>query len=203
VNQKKDIKRQKDRLEALKKEVEEERTRARQAARERVLRDFERGQLNLAGNSTESGSTTSNASNVEGCESGYFPSIIVKTFNPARGTKRKTPPPHDDSSLSPSSATFSFSAKAVEEINQNAEEAAMKQIEIEQAAALKHKLPDFWLPSLTPTHSASAPQSLAEIDVGVKKLQTVCRGSAEGHPITYGFINASHETRLNGFVVQC
>lgn len=67
VNQKKDIKRQKDRLEALKKEAEEERARARQAARERVLRDFERGQLGLAGNSTENESATSNA---EGCESG-------------------------------------------------------------------------------------------------------------------------------------
>jgi nitric oxide synthase-interacting protein len=52
VAQKKDIKRQKDRLEALKKEVEEERSRARQAARERVLRDFERGQLVLGNNSS-------------------------------------------------------------------------------------------------------------------------------------------------------
>jgi len=98
------------------------------------------------------------------------------------------PPSHDDSSSSPSSATFSFSSKIVQEITQNAEEAAMKQIEIEQTAALKHKLPDFWLPSLTPTHSASAPQSLAEIDAGVKKLQTVCRGGAESHAISYVFI---------------
>jgi nitric oxide synthase-interacting protein len=51
VAQKKDIKRQKDRLEALKKEVEEERARARQAARERVVRDFERGQLVLGSSS--------------------------------------------------------------------------------------------------------------------------------------------------------
>lgn len=48
VTQKKDIKRQKDRLEALKKEAEEERARARQAARERVVKDFERGQSKLA-----------------------------------------------------------------------------------------------------------------------------------------------------------
>lgn len=72
VNQKKDIKKQKDRLEALKKEAEEERARARQAARERVLRDFERGQLGLAGNSTENGSATSDASNIEGRESRYI-----------------------------------------------------------------------------------------------------------------------------------
>lgn len=53
--QKKDIKRQKDRLEALKKEVEEERLRARQAATERVLRNFERGQLRLGSSSMEKG----------------------------------------------------------------------------------------------------------------------------------------------------
>ncbi len=48
VAQKKDIKRQKERLEALKKEAEHEKTRAKEAARERVLADFEKGQLALA-----------------------------------------------------------------------------------------------------------------------------------------------------------
>ena len=46
-----DIKRQKVRLEALKKEAEEERQRAREAARERVLSEFEKGQLGLAASS--------------------------------------------------------------------------------------------------------------------------------------------------------
>lgn len=50
VTQKKDIKRQKERLERLKKEAEEEKERAREAARERVLRDFEKGQLGLSAN---------------------------------------------------------------------------------------------------------------------------------------------------------
>jgi nitric oxide synthase-interacting protein len=50
VTQKKDIKRQKERLEQLKKETEEEKERAREAARERVLRDFEKGQLGLSAN---------------------------------------------------------------------------------------------------------------------------------------------------------
>jgi nitric oxide synthase-interacting protein len=50
VTQKKDIKRQKERLEQLKKEIEEEKERAREAARERVLRDFEKGQLGLSAN---------------------------------------------------------------------------------------------------------------------------------------------------------
>lgn len=50
MNQKKDIKRQKERLEKLKREVEEEKQRALEAARERVLRDFEKGQLTLSAN---------------------------------------------------------------------------------------------------------------------------------------------------------
>lgn len=48
MNQKKDIKRQKERLEQLKREAEEEKQRALEAARERVLRDFEKGQLGLS-----------------------------------------------------------------------------------------------------------------------------------------------------------
>jgi hypothetical protein len=107
----------------------------------------------------------------------------------ARGTKRKTPPPPDDSGPSSSSPTpLSFSSKTVQELALKAEEAAMKQIELEQAAALKHKLPDFWLPSLTPTHAATAPQSLADVDAGVKKLQTSCRGEAESHPVAFVFL---------------
>ena len=48
MTQKKDIKRQKERLEALKKDAEQEKARAKEAARERVLADFEKGQLALA-----------------------------------------------------------------------------------------------------------------------------------------------------------
>lgn len=50
MNQKKDIKRQKERLEQLKKDAEEEKQHALEAARERVLRDFEKGQLGLSAN---------------------------------------------------------------------------------------------------------------------------------------------------------
>lgn len=53
MTQKKDIKRQKERLETLKKEAAAEKEAARQAARERVLLEFEKGQLGLtAGPST-------------------------------------------------------------------------------------------------------------------------------------------------------
>ncbi|KAI0049506.1 hypothetical protein FA95DRAFT_1556798 [Auriscalpium vulgare] len=143
LTQKKDIKRQKDRLEALRKEAEEEKSRAKEAARARVLVEFEKGQLGLA---AVSSITTS------GADAG------------ARGTKRK----------------FAFDASTAEKMAQEAEEAALRQIEREQAEALKSKLPDFWLPSLTPTYTSSGPPSSLK-DV---KLQTTCRGGNPAHPIS-------------------
>ncbi|RPD61817.1 hypothetical protein L226DRAFT_533998 [Lentinus tigrinus ALCF2SS1-7] len=144
VSQISDIKRQKARLEAMKKEAEEERERAKEAARERVLREFEKGQLGLAATSTIS--TTSGLDSSE-----------------PRGTKRK----------------FDFDATAVEKLTREAEEAALRQIEREQAEALKSKLPDFWLPSLTPTYTSSGPPtSLSDV-----KIQTTCHGGNPAHPL--------------------
>ena len=81
----------------------------------------------------------------------------------ARGTKRK----------------FDFDSSIVETLAREAEEAALRQIEREQAEALRNKLPDFWLPSLTPTYSSTgAPQSLKDV-----KVQTTCRGGDPPHPI--------------------
>lgn len=54
VTQKKDIKKQKEKLDTMKREVEEEKARAKAAARERVLAEFERSQIGLAGISTVS-----------------------------------------------------------------------------------------------------------------------------------------------------
>ncbi|EMD36841.1 hypothetical protein CERSUDRAFT_114763 [Gelatoporia subvermispora B] len=145
VTQMQDIKRQKARLEKLKQETEEERQRAREAARERVLLEFEKGQLGLVNQSVISTSGTESKDSV-------------------RGTKRK----------------FNFDASTVEVLAQEAEEAALRQIEREQAEALKHKLPDFWLPSLTPTYTSTGPPtSLSHV-----KLQTTCRGGNPAHPLT-------------------
>lgn len=144
VTQMQDIKRQKARLETLKREAEEEKRSAREAARERVLLEFEKGQLGLAATAAV---TTS------GAES-----------NESRGAKRK----------------FDFSESTVDTLAREAEEAALRQIEREQAEALKHKLPDFWLPSLTPTYASSGPPaSLADV-----KLQTTCRGGNPPHHLT-------------------
>jgi len=167
VAQRKDIKRQKERLEALKKEAEQEKTRAKEAARERVLADFEKGQLGLAA-AASAAVTTSGA---EGTGNGDHVTILAFAivlvyadfFPSGRGTKRK----------------FAFDSTAAEKVAQEAEEAASRQIEREQAAALRSKLPDFWLPSLTPTYTSSGPpSSLADV-----KVQTTCRGGNPPHPI--------------------
>ncbi|EDR01187.1 uncharacterized protein LACBIDRAFT_254899 [Laccaria bicolor S238N-H82] len=144
LTQKKDIKRQKERLDAMKKEAEEERTRVRAAARERVLLEFEKGHRLMIISTL------------------YF-LINQQNTQKGRGTKRK----------------FEFSSTTVESLAHEAEESAVAQIEKEQAEALKHKLPDFWLPSLTPTFTSNGPpQSLMDI-----KVQTTCRGGTPAHPI--------------------
>ncbi|KAG6811104.1 hypothetical protein H0H92_008951 [Tricholoma furcatifolium] len=144
VSQKKDIQTQKKKLEALTREAEEEKTRAREAARERVLKDFEKGQLGLS-------ALPSNAVTKPGGD------------DEQRGTKRK----------------FEFDSTTVETLAREAEEAALREIEREQAEALKNKLPDFWLPSLTPTYTSSGPPtSLKDF-----KVQTTCRGGNPSHSI--------------------
>jgi len=62
VSQKKDIKRQKEKLETMKKEAEEEKARAKEGARERVLLEFEKSQLGLAAPAA-AGTTTGEDSN--------------------------------------------------------------------------------------------------------------------------------------------
>ncbi|KAF9011727.1 hypothetical protein BDQ17DRAFT_1387344 [Cyathus striatus] len=168
LTQKKDIKKQKDKLDQLKKEAEEEKARAREAARERVLLEFEKGQLKLASRPT-----------IE------FNSKTASALDEPRGTKRK----------------FEFDVSAVENLAQEAEEAALRQIEKEQAEALKHKLPDFWLPSLTPTYTSSGPPaSLADV-----KVQTTCRGGNPAHslalknliPVKFTMYTSNNSSRSN------
>jgi nitric oxide synthase-interacting protein len=72
---------------------------------------------------------------------------------------------------------FDFDSSIVDSLAREAEEAALRQIEREQAEALKSKLPDFWLPSLTPTYTSSGPpRTLKEV-----KVQTTCRGGNPAH----------------------
>ncbi|KAJ7494565.1 hypothetical protein B0H11DRAFT_2002392 [Mycena galericulata] len=149
LSQKKDLKRQKDKAEQIRKEIEAEVERAKAAARERVLQDFERGQLGLASNS--SSSVPASASN-------------------SAGTKR------------PFSTAFEFSPSHVSDLVAQAEEAAARAIAKEQAEAAKGVLPDFWLPSLTPTYGGVAARDVAA--AGGKsefKPGAVCRGGGDRH----------------------
>ena len=76
---------------------------------------------------------------------------------------------------------FEFDTTEVERLTHEAEEDALLQLEKEQAEALRAKLPDFWLPSLTPTYTSKGPpRSLTEI-----KLQTTCRGGNPSHKLSY------------------
>jgi nitric oxide synthase-interacting protein len=96
----------------------------------------------------------------------------VPTVGSARGTKRK------------------LDASAMEALAREAQEAALRQIEREQAEALRHKLPDFWLPSLTPTYTSTGPpRSLKDI-----KLQTTCRSGNPPHPLSCVSLSLSATT---------
>ncbi|KAI6096033.1 hypothetical protein EDD16DRAFT_1675415 [Pisolithus croceorrhizus] len=136
---------------SLRKRQTEEKERALEAARERVLRDFEQGQLSLS-SSVANAATTSESNAKEGIEKLDFDSTTVQT------------------------------------LMREAEEAAPE--------ALRAKLPDFWLPSLTPTYTSKGPPSSLR-DV---KVQTMCRGGDPSHPINlksltpvqFSFVGASN-----------
>ncbi|KAF7375064.1 RING-type domain-containing protein [Mycena sanguinolenta] len=154
LSQKQDLKRQKEKAEQIKKEIEAEIGRAKAAARERVLQDFERGHLGLAASSSSLLNTAPSAEAT------------------AAGTKR------------PFSTAFEFSPSHVSDLVAQAEEAAARAIAKEQAEAAKGALPDFWLPSLTPTYGgvaqrdvlAAGGKSSAEL-----KPTPLCRGGGERH----------------------
>ncbi|KAF9648242.1 hypothetical protein BDM02DRAFT_3240904 [Thelephora ganbajun] len=149
VTQSRDIKKQKAKLTALKAEVEEEKKRVVEAARERVLKDFEKTHLGLSAKPTSPTPTPG--------------PIKPSVTDSARGKKRK----------------FEFDITEVERLTREAQEDALLQLEKEQAEALRAKLPDFWLPSLTPTYTSKGlPRSLTEI-----KLQTTCHGGNPSHKL--------------------
>ncbi|KAF8610386.1 hypothetical protein BDV93DRAFT_14572 [Ceratobasidium sp. AG-I] len=155
LSQKKDIKRFKAKLEELAREEEAEQARAVQAARERVLRDFERGQLGLASRRE----TTA--------ESEKEKEKAAASSEASRGTKR------------PASTAFEFDLAHADELARRAEAAALKQLEVEQREARKSKLPSaYWLASETPTAEGAALGKLKDVKVG-----TLCRGSEFGHPL--------------------
>ncbi|KAJ7178646.1 hypothetical protein C8R43DRAFT_468110 [Mycena crocata] len=149
LSQKKDLKRQKDKAEQIRKEIAEEVERAKAAARERVLQDFERGQLGLAST----------------------PSTAIPAAESSTGTKR------------PFSTAFSFSPSHVSDLVAQAEDAAARAIAKEQAEAAKGVLPDFWLPSLTPTFGGVSARDVAAAGGKSSEFKpgAVCRGGGDRH----------------------
>ncbi|KAJ7219972.1 hypothetical protein GGX14DRAFT_432629 [Mycena pura] len=152
LSQKKNLKRQKEKAEQIKKEIQAEVERAKDAARERVLQNFERGQLGLASTAPTSSSAVSK--------------------EPATtGTKRSF------------TTAFEFSPARVSELVAQAEDAAARLIAIEKTEAAKSVLPDFWLPSLTPTFGGVPMRDIlvAGGKTGEVKMGPICRGGGEKH----------------------
>lgn len=100
----------------MREEEEQERQAARQLARERVLRDFEKLQ-------SGAGTSALDASNDKKVDAVSIESIGE------RGTKRK----------------FALDEQEVARLQEEHEEKAMLEIEREQAEKRKAKLPNFWL----------------------------------------------------------
>ncbi|KAF7316958.1 RING-type domain-containing protein [Mycena chlorophos] len=157
LSQKKELKRQKDKAAAIKADMEAEMEKARAAARERVLQDFERGQLGTGIGSSKSTSESASTSD----------STTATT-----GSKRSF------------SSAFEFSSSHVTDLVAKAEEAAARLIAKEKAEAAKAVLPDFWLPTLTPTFDGVAQRDILAAGGGQSKEikpGAVCRGAGDRH----------------------
>ncbi|QRW27059.1 RING finger protein [Rhizoctonia solani] len=177
LSQKKDIKRFKAKLEELQREEEAEKARAAQAARDRVLRDFERNQLGLASRKEPTNNKDKGKDQAKDKE--------AENGDGPRGTKR------------PASTAFEFDLDHAEELARRAEAAALKQLEIEQKEARKSKLPSaYWLASETPTAEGNDPEKAKLKDM---KVGTLCRASEFGHPLNLkGLIPVKFTIQSNG-----
>ncbi|GAA5998488.1 uncharacterized protein JCM10292_002731 [Rhodotorula paludigena] len=85
--------------------------------------------------------------------------VVAATDGP-RGTKR----------------TFELDEDEIEKLMKEATEEAMGRTAREMAEARKAKLPNYWLPSLTPS---STPETVIDV-----KLQTLCQASKPPHPVS-------------------
>ena len=152
ITQKAGIEVQKRELEAWQAGEELEKEEARRKARERVVSDFERG-LGL-------GSSSSIPAAGGSSRPGLMSNGKLEEKVGAKAGER-----------------FTFNASAMESAASQAEEQALRKIEMEQAEARKAKLPAYWLPSLAPEARA-----LPLKDV---KLQTTCQQGKSGpHPLS-------------------
>ncbi|KAM0786411.1 hypothetical protein ACM66B_001876 [Microbotryomycetes sp. NB124-2] len=127
-------------------EAEQEMALARVAARERVLKEFETSQSALGGSKVSMSTGKATAGGAQGTATG--------------ATKRK----------------FEFDEDELDRRTAEATEEALRKTTQEMADARKAKLPNFWLPSLTPT---ATPDTVFDV-----KLQTMCTAGDPTHPMS-------------------
>ncbi|GAA5864712.1 hypothetical protein JCM8547_008278 [Rhodosporidiobolus lusitaniae] len=170
--QKKDIKRQNLLLDKMRAESEAEMAAARQAARERVLKEFETAQTSL-GNKTTQGKVSATGKADE------------KADGP-RGTKR----------------AFELDEDEIDRLTKEATDEALNRTAKEMAESRKAKLPNFWLPSLTPS---ATPENVIDV-----KLQTLCQAAKPAHPLSLKTLttikfteDAKEKTAAGNPVVLC
>ena len=145
ITQKAGIETQRREMERWEVNERREREDGKRAARERVVRDFERG-MALGGRGGRM-RVDDQVGNGEGRGKGD-------------GVGR-----------------FEFDGETVEKVAREAEENAMRMIEVEQVEARKSKLAAFWLPSLTPEAKLGPLKDV--------KLHTMCHVGGTPHPISY------------------
>ncbi|BGP56568.1 hypothetical protein JCM8202v2_004193 [Rhodotorula sphaerocarpa] len=148
--QKKDMKRQTLLLERMRTDSEAEMAAARAAARDRVLREFESTQSSLGNGPAPAGASAGSEGRDGGAAGDGAP----------RGTKR----------------SFQLDEDEIERLTNEATEKALRKTTQEMADARKAKLPNYWLPSLTPS---ATPETVTDV-----KLQTLCQASKPPHPIS-------------------
>ncbi|CAG8691408.1 1070_t:CDS:2 [Cetraspora pellucida] len=179
--QKKEIRRQQNLLEARAKDEIEESKRKEQLAKEAVIHDFERQQVRIAPLGTKMEESTKTPDN------------STKTTDNATKTNNNGKTPNSTKSIKAMESgetlqvagkkrDFRLDEEEVEAIALREQQEVMKRLEDEQAAASKPKLPNFWLPSLTPSADPDKinvknfiPTKFTEdIDPSTKKTSFVC-----------------------------
>lgn len=149
LSQKSDIKRQQLLLDRLAADEEDALVAARAAARARVLKEFDAAQSGLGAKAT--------AGKV--AETNRLTDASGGTDEVAR--KRKVP--------------FDLDEGEIERLARAGEEEALERTRREMVEKRKAKLPNFWLPSLTP--------GVDKVEMKEVKLQTLCQAANPAHPL--------------------
>ena len=164
LSQKRDIKRQQALIERMRNEEAAERVLALEQARERVLADFEKAQSVISSSNPKKSNTS-------------FSSVPEKVA----GTKRKLE--IDDEEMNKrmkESEDAALRQIQEEQVGESSVETMLKLVSSSdgtslQTAARRAKLPNFWLPSLTPSAEPTKPSEI--------KLSTLCKVGKPAHPV--------------------